>query len=48
MTDDEPTKAVIELDPDDMGIGTVAENGMLYVGRTYAGENVRWVIELED
>jgi len=49
MTDDsdEPERAVIELDPDDMGTGTVQENGMLYVGRAHADRDVRYVIEYE-
>ncbi len=47
-TDDETDRAVIELDPDDMGATTVQDNGMLYVGREYGGEKVRWVIERTD
>jgi hypothetical protein len=44
MTDDaEP--AVRPLEPDDEGQGTVNEAGTLYVGKAYAGEDVRWVIE---
>lgn len=37
--------ATVQFDPDDMGTGTVAQNGMVYVGREYAGEDVKWVIE---
>lgn len=44
-TTERSDKAVIELDPDDMGTGTVQENGMLYVGRAHADEDVRWLIE---
>lgn len=46
--EERPDKAVIELEPDDMGSGTVAENGTLYVGREHAGAEVRWVIERDD
>ncbi len=47
MTDqgDTPDSAVIELEPDDMGFGSVQKSGLLYVGRKHAGKRVRWVIE---
>lgn len=48
MTDGDAEPAVRPLDPDDMGVGTVNEAGTLYVGRAYAGQQVRWVIETED
>ena len=44
----QPELAVIEFDPDDMGVGTVQQNGMLYVGREHADESVRWLIEYGD
>jgi hypothetical protein len=39
---------VIELDPDKLGTATVQENGMLYVGRDLAGEDVHFAVALAD
>jgi len=49
MTDDERPDAdarhVVELEPDNMGVTKVQQNGLLYVGREFAGEEVRFVVE---
>lgn len=38
-------RAVIELDPVKIGTATVQANGVLYVGREFAGQDVQWAIE---
>lgn len=45
MSETDQNVPVIELDPDDQGKATVQENGMLYVGREHAGEEMFWWIE---
>jgi len=46
MTDEQP--AVRPLDPDAEGQGTVQESGLVYVGREFAGDDVRWAVEVQD
>lgn len=42
---EQPAPLSLSFDPTDMGVGKVQESGLLYVGRAYAGEEVRWLIE---
>jgi len=37
-------ETVIELDPDKLGTATVQDNGMLYVGRDLADEEVHFAV----
>jgi hypothetical protein len=40
--------AVRPIDPDDVGIGTVQQSGLVYVGKEHAGAEVRWALEVQD
>ena len=47
MSDSEE-RTVRPIDPDDVGTGTVQQSGLLYIGKEYAGADVRWAMEVED